>query len=760
MLRRGGMVAALVLSAFPALAGASRLGHDGPTACTTGAPAFPYHGFCTTYGGYNTYYGSYGPGFPSPLGWVLCADPPNHGSAYPEPSYQYVPTGAPSGFANASALGFALSEAQARGWVTSGLPGQFTADQLGAASTILLRRWGWGVAVPALGPGVQQSYDALFALFENALGATGDVPGSLGLVGGGSSFTTTAQVRVLLRFPGSNKGLVGSSVSLSITGATFDRAGGPTTKQVTTAANGTATVTIVNTVGPAHQVAVTMRSTVGRLGLQFLLPSVASWAQVAAAAARPGNLLQTLYLNTVALEGKVAIEKAVDDPAYYGPAGARFDLVDAGGAVVDSLFTDASGAAGPSAPLPIGTYTVHEAVAPDGYAPAPDQVVTVTTGTTTTVSYTGAQIEQAIRASLGLRKVDEATGAGLGGAVLRLDFDPTASGHFSQLVGTCTTAADGSCTIAGQTSLLPGTYLVTEESPPPGYLLATPDREVVDLAAGETRDVVMRDPKAVATVSVHKYNADSPGIGIPGAVYDLYAVDPGPQGGPDGPVPPDAEVVPGLSWWDRGTTDAAGQLAFSVPAGYSWCVLEHEVPPGFTPDPARHCTAILGHQAAQVLAIAEHPRTAELTVAKYNADHPGTVVPGATYDVFVVLPYPAYYPTPVAPSGVTVPAGQGYWTTGTTGVEGSFVVVVPAGHRWCILERTVPPGYLPDHALHCTAVLNGPGTSPAATLAVAEIPVLPYTGLAATWAGPLGLACVLAGLGLVRWGRRAARPRS
>src|ERR1700722_13127850 len=70
---------------------------DGPAPCSVGGPPFPFHGFCATYSGDNTWYGSYGPCFPTDEGWGFCADPPASGGDYPAPDYEYVPSSAPRG---------------------------------------------------------------------------------------------------------------------------------------------------------------------------------------------------------------------------------------------------------------------------------------------------------------------------------------------------------------------------------------------------------------------------------------------------------------------------------------------------------------------------------------------------------------------------------------------------------------------------------------------------------------------------------------
>ncbi len=757
------LAAVLVLSMLPSTPGgtasASLHPHDGPAACTAGAPAAGYRGYCGTYGGYNTWYGSYGPGFPNQLGWVFCANDPSHPGKYPSPTYSYTPSGPPAGASTTQTpqLGFAISEAEARGWMRNGVAGSFSADQAHVATQFLVRRTLWNVAPPTMDAALQRAWIAITGLFNQAAGASGTPVLGLGLQGGGSTFATTATITGSLTFPGSAKPLVGTSVTLGVTGATFTSATGPTSLTLTTSSAGTFTATLVNTTAAAHPVTVTARSQVGQLGVSFYRPTqYVTDAQVVVGTASPTARAQSLFLNTTALEGQIAISKAVDDPGYYGPEGAQFQVLDGTGQVLTTLTTDEQGAAGPTEPLPIGTYTVHEVEPPEGYQPSPDQSVTVTAGQTTTVSYSGSTIERAITASLSLRKVDATSGVGLGGAVLELAFDPTNAGTYTEVIGTCTTATDGTCEVPGQSTLLPGNYEVTELEAPPGYLVADPATTKVTLIPGEVATVHFADHPALTSLGVAKFNASSPTTAVPGAVYDLYAVDPAPPSGPSGPTPPDAAVVAQMTWWDRGTTDAEGQLRFTIPVGYRWCVKEHRAPAGFDVDPGLHCTATVRSTARNV-ELTDATELANLEVFKYNASSPGTGIPGATYDLFVRGDFPAGYPPVPEPAGVVVPGGTAYFDTKTTDATGHLEFSLPSGYAWCVQERTAPAGYALDPGLHCTDVLTSTSPPSATTVAVPERPELPFTGAPDPRWWWLGLALVVVGAGLLLLDR-ARRP--
>ena len=171
---------------------------DGLGACTSSDPPYPFHGSCGTFNGHNTYYGSYGGGFPSDMGWGFCAYEAAHGGWYPAPGYNYVASSAPAG-ADASdfaALGWAISEADRLGWWTSGKSGQFDADDIAVAGKLLYDSVTWGTALPTLTGSLKSAMTALRSLF--LLGVTKAPSLSLTLDGGGSTVFDDGVVTVTI----------------------------------------------------------------------------------------------------------------------------------------------------------------------------------------------------------------------------------------------------------------------------------------------------------------------------------------------------------------------------------------------------------------------------------------------------------------------------------------------------------------------------------------------------------------------------------
>jgi len=715
---------------------------NGPAPCSSGNPPSPYKGYCGTYGGKNTWYGTYGLGFPGTLGWVLCANNPSNAGAYPSPSYAYTATTAPTGLRTSGnvALGFALSEAAVRGWVTGGSPGQFSANELGAAMRILSTEQWWATPAVTMEPGLARAYNALRGLLSAATDSTATPTVSLGVTGGDATFTSSTQITGRITFPGSGRPLSGTKLTWTVTGATFTALGGPTTLSTTTDATGRGVVTVVNSGGPVHPITVSAVATVGQRNVTFLRPTIyVPSAQIVGAATGPTRIARSLSVNSGVPTGTISLEKQGDAGPYLDLAGAEFDVLDGAGQLVDTLTTSSLGTAGPTEDLPIGTYTVRETTPPWGYLPAPDQTVTVAAGVTTTVSLTGALIEQAQRASLDVRKIDATTKRPLGGATFHLARDPLKSGDFSEDLGTCLTDDQGICVFPSSASLLPGDYRLTETAAPPGYHLPADPVAFITLIPGEVRTVTFADDAMLTSLPVDKRNASQPGLGVPGAVYDLFAVDPGPLGGPLGPPPSDAKALAGATWYARGTTAHDGTLVFTVPVGVTWCVVEHSTPPGFLLDPAVRCTSGPLTKAASPIVVDEQEHLVTFSVEKYNSATPGTGVPGATYDLFIEGAIPPGYAPPPVPSHVVVPAGYHYFGAGTTDLGGALHFKVPSGQMWCVRERVAPPNYVLDHALRCTThpIVIDPGPT-AIALAVPEVatpepkppvpPVLPETG--------------------------------
>jgi len=686
-------VALSVVTAIPAHA-------DGPAPCTVGGPPFPYAGFCATYSGANTWYGSYGPGFPTPQGWGFCADPPASGGDYPAPDYDYVAAAPPAGAntGRTEALGFAFSEAEALGW-WGGVAGQFTADQAAVAGKLLYDTVVWASPVPAMDPGVLAAYQALDGWYLAASNATGAPQVSGSLVGGGTTFTGQTTYQVRAAFPGTGEPVIGLAIQLSVTGATLQSASGPTTLTGATDATGSAEFTVVaGTPGPVTLTASVVGG-LGQTGMSFFAPSQREPGaqQLVSFPAPQATVVQT-DLVALPTTGTLSIVKAGDDSAYY-PLGGGVFTVQQGSATVATLTTGADGSSSSSPPLPSGTYTVHEAVAPPGYTTAPDQTVTVTAGNNTQVMFTGTEEDHVEPASLSIVKTDLATGEPLAGATFDVAYDAADDGTYRD-IGTCITSVSGTCSPPGNdgaTQLLPGRYRITEIDPPPGFALASLDVQDVDLLAGEQATVSFGDPKLVSAVfqKVTSGNVNPSELTLDGA---LIEVDQSTPGGPS---------VATCSTNPAGTCTTPAVLS----AGSRYCWVERVAPPGLVGG-ASGCFTANNAQADEPITVRDPGEFVAIDVRKVDEANPSVGLAGASFNLYritnpVVPDGSALQPTAIAAQQVLVATV----TTGTNGI-GAFPLQLP-GYAYCALETQAPPNYVADPDSHCTAVLTGSTDVPA-----------------------------------------------
>jgi hypothetical protein len=677
-----GVVAGTV--GHPAVAGA-----DGPAPCTAGPPPDPFHGFCATYSGRNTWYGSYGPGFPTNLGWGFCAENAASGGDYPVPGDGYQPGGAPPGadLSGIDPLGFALSQAQADGW-WDGVVGQFTADQAAVAGKLLYDQVVWHEPLPAMDPGVLAAYDDLDGLVLQAAGITAVPTLSLTVLGGGTTFGTSATVHIQVDLPGTGHGFAGLGLLLSVTGATWNGPGGPGAIGVATDGSGGAQATLVAAGPYPVQVTAAVATQVGHPGLGFYHPTGDPAAQDLAAVPNPSALSATLQLTATGpapAPGRITVEKAVDDGAYYGPGGAVFQIRGPGGQVEASLTTDGTGATAPSPPLAApATYTVHEAQAPPGYRTAPDQTVTLAPGSDTTVYFSGAEVERAVPATITQAKADGGDGAPLDGAVFDVRYDQYRDGTFGDDLGHCTTTGPtGTCQPAGNDggALRPGEYQVTEVSPPPGYGLdPVGDTRTVLAAPGQHLTLTFDDFQG--SLQIHKAGDDPAYLPVAGAVFTVT-----------GPAPSTA-VAGTLTVGADGTS---GVLAHLAPGTYT--VTETTPPPGYAPVAPLQVAVAAGPTVTTVDVL---DRAVPATATLHKVDlASGAPLAGAVLDV----------------RAAPVPGGPYSTDLGTCTTDAAGVCAPPGNDGpglypgdYQVTEVAAPPGYAPP----------GPGAVQDLTLAAGQ----------------------------------------
>jgi len=645
---------------------------DGPAPCSVGGPPDPFHGFCGTFGGRNTFYGSYGPGFPTALGWGFCAENAATGGLYPDPSYDYVPSGAPAGAdtADLDPLGYALSQAQANGWWTFGT-GTATANAFAAAGKILYDNVVWGQGIPSMSPEVLAAFDDLDGWYAQAAGATGTPTMGLGIAGGGTTMSGSAFLEVHVQFPGSGSGVVGLGLLMSISGGAFNSPTGPTTIGLSTDSSGDAVVPIF---APGSSVTVTVDSAagVGNVGVDFYQSGNAA-AQDLVSAPSPTALEASLALSNspqTPIDGTLSVQKAVDDGAYYGPGGAVFDIT-SNGALVTTLTTDSSGATPLTPPLAPGTYQVSEVTPPPYYQAGSTQTVTVIGGQNTVVSFTGPLVNHIRPATVTIAKRDGHTGAPLDGAVFDVRYDSTDNGTYSQDLGECTTSGPtGTCSPPGNdgTALLPGGYQITEVQAPPGYTLdTTSDTQTVYLSPGENGEVTFFDYQGGLTIV--KSGNDTAYASITGAVFTVT-----------GPLPSTSAVGTLTVGTPSGTT---GEL-YPLVAG-QYVLTETTVPAGYSAVAPITVSVAAGIPSPTVVDVLDRIQPATVSIVKVDAES-GKPLAGAVFEV-------AYAPVPGGPYSQSL----GTCTTSESGScepngNDGVAALLPGDYQ--VTEITPPPGYL------------------------------------------------------------------
>ena len=229
--------------------------------------------------------------------------------------------------------------------------------------------------------------------------------------------------------------------------------------------------------------------------------------------------------------GRINLQKSntIPNMGDYSLAGAKFEIRDKNGALIDTLTTDAAGKA-QSKDLILGNYTILETVAPYGYVLNLDTHNATLSygGQEVTVVYTAVGVPE--RPQTGIIRIHKHNAIpsmgdySLAGAV----FDVRNSS--GSLVDIITTNASG----YAQTKELPlGAYNVNERTAPYGYILNTTTYRPVLTYAGQTvtityTDVAVPENPQVGIITITKLDktfgtraqGDST---LNGAVFEVYA---------------------------------------------------------------------------------------------------------------------------------------------------------------------------------------------------------------------------------------------
>ncbi|KMP37808.1 hypothetical protein TU52_01275, partial [Bacillus cereus] len=222
------------------------------------------------------------------------------------------------------------------------------------------------------------------------------------------------------------------------------------------------------------------------------------------------NIIEFVMKNTKKVEnGQFKLLKKDSESGQLLP-GAKFDVIDKDGNVVETIITDGKGEA-LSKQLPVGTYTLKEVEAPKGYELSSSLVhVDVAANNTVTVDVLNQKIVEKVTGQFEIVKVDAEDKAKV---LSDAEFEVYKDGKKVETLRTDKTGKVIS------KKLEPGTYTLKETKAPQGYKLLKEEIEVV-VEANKVVEVQVENAKELGSLQVIKKDAES-GKVLEGAEFRL-----------------------------------------------------------------------------------------------------------------------------------------------------------------------------------------------------------------------------------------------
>ncbi|MFY0217191.1 SpaA isopeptide-forming pilin-related protein [Bacillus cereus] len=222
------------------------------------------------------------------------------------------------------------------------------------------------------------------------------------------------------------------------------------------------------------------------------------------------NVIELVMKNTRKVEnGQFKLLKKDSESGQLLP-GAKFDVIDKDGKVVETIVTDDKGEA-LSKQLPVGSYTLKEVEAPKGYELSSSSVsVDVEANKVVTVDVVNKKISEKVTGQFEIVKVDANDKTKL---LSGAEFEVYKDG---KKVDTLRTDKTGK--VVSQ-KLEPGKYTLKETKAPLGYKLLKEEIEVV-VEANKVVEVQVENAKELGSLQVIKKDAES-GKVLAGAEFKL-----------------------------------------------------------------------------------------------------------------------------------------------------------------------------------------------------------------------------------------------
>ncbi|EOP09533.1 SpaA isopeptide-forming pilin-related protein, partial [Bacillus cereus] len=223
------------------------------------------------------------------------------------------------------------------------------------------------------------------------------------------------------------------------------------------------------------------------------------------------NVIELVMKNTKKVEnGQFKLLKKDSESGQLLP-GAKFDVIDKDGKVVETIVTDDKGEA-LSKQLPVGSYTLKEVEAPKGYELSSSSVsVDVEANKVVTVDVVNKKIPEKVTGQFEIVKVDTEDKTKV---LSDAEFEVYKDG---KKVDTLRTDKTGK--VISQ-KLEPGKYTLKETKAPQGYKLLKEEIEVV-VEANKVVEVQIENAKELGSLQVTKKDAES-GKVLAGAEFEVY----------------------------------------------------------------------------------------------------------------------------------------------------------------------------------------------------------------------------------------------